>query len=299
MRVAVIGLGSMGLGMARSLLAAGHEVVGCDVNPAACAAFKAAGGAIADTPAAAAKGAEALVVVVVTADQTAALLSDDVLSAMAPDGVVISCATMAPERALALAARVATTQRSYLDAPMSGGAARAAKGELTFMAAGSAAAFKRAQPALDAMAGKVYELGAEPGKGSAVKIVNQLLAGVHLAAMGEALAFAKRMGLDLGQVFEVIKASAGNSWMFENRAPRVVAGDYRPTSAVEIFVKDLGIVSDIGRGARFPLPIAGAALQMFLMAAAAGMGADDDSSVTRVYGRLAGLDLPGDKADKA
>lgn len=295
MRVGVIGLGSMGLGMAKSLLAAGHEVVGCDVNPAASTAFKAAGGAVADGPAAAARGAEALVVVVLNADQTAAVLSRDTLSAMAPDGVVISCATMAPQRAAVLAETVAGSQRLYLDAPMSGGAARAAQGALTFMAAGSAAAFARARPALDAMAAKIYELGAEPGQGAAVKIVNQLLAGVHLAAMGEALAFAKRMGLDLATVVDVITASAGNSWMFENRAPRVVAGDYTPTSSVEIFVKDLGIVSDIGRAAKFPLPIAGAALQMFLMASAAGMGADDDSSVTRVYARLANLDLPGDK----
>lgn len=295
MRVGVIGLGSMGLGMARSLLAAGHEVVGCDVNAAACAAFKAAGGAIAEGPAAAARGADALVVVVVTADQTAAVLSHDVLSGMAQDGVVISCATMAPERAVALAAKVAGAGRLYLDAPMSGGAAKASQGALTMMAAGSPEAFARARPALEAMAAKVYELGAEPGKGAAVKIVNQLLAGVHIAAMGEALAFAKRMDLDLAQVFEVITSSAGNSWMFENRAPHVLTGDYRPTSAVDIFVKDLGIVSDIGRAAKFPLPIAGAALQMFLMASAAGMGADDDSSVVRVYARLARLDLPGDK----
>jgi 3-hydroxyisobutyrate dehydrogenase len=295
MRVAVIGLGSMGLGMARSLLAAGHEVLGCDVNAAACAAFKEAGGAIAEGPAAAARGAGALVVVVVNADQTAAILSDDVLAAMAEDGVVISCATMAPERAVALAATTAAAGRLYLDAPMSGGAAKASQGALTIMAAGSPAAFARARPALAAMAAKVYELGPEPGNGAAVKIVNQLLAGVHLAAMGEALALAKRMGLDLAQVVDVITASAGNSWMFQNRAPRVLAGDYRPTSAVDIFVKDLGIVSDIGRAAKFPLPIAGAALQMFLMASAAGMGADDDASVARVYARLAGLDLPGEE----
>jgi 3-hydroxyisobutyrate dehydrogenase len=295
MRVGVIGLGSMGLGMARSLLAKGHEVVGCDVDPVACAAFKAAGGGVGNSPAEAARGADALVVVVLNADQTAAVLSSDVLAAMAPNGVVISCATMAPQRAAALAESVSGSQRLYLDAPMSGGAARAAQGALTFMAAGSAAAFARARPALDAMAAKVYELGAEPGQGAAVKIINQLLAGVHLAAMGEALAFARRMGLDLATVVDVIKASAGNSWMFENRAPRVVAGDYTPTSSVEIFVKDLGIVSDIGRVSKFPLPIAGAALQMFLMASAAGMGADDDSSIARVYARLAGLDLPGGK----
>ena len=180
----------------------------------------------------------------------------------------------------------------YLDAPISGGAQRAAEGALTILASGSRAAFARARPALDAMAAKLYELGDAPGQGAAFKMINQLLAGVHIAAACEAIAFAARQGLDLGKVYEVITASAGNSWMFENRVPHVLDGDYAPRSAVEIFVKDLGIIQDMARAASFPVPVASAALQMFLMTAAAGMGRDDDASVARLFAKVAGIDLP-------
>jgi 3-hydroxyisobutyrate dehydrogenase len=211
---------------------------------------------------------------------------------MAADSVFVSCATMAPERARDLAARLGQTGRHYLDAPMSGGAARAADGTLSMLASGSAQAFARARPALQAMTGTLYELGDEAGQGSAFKMINQLLAGVHIAAACEAIAFAKRQGLDIGRVYEVITRSAGNSWMFENRIPHVLDGDYTPRSAVDIFVKDLGIVMDMARQNRFPVPIASAALQMFLMAAAAGMGRDDDASLARLYALIADLELP-------
>ena len=161
------------------------------------------------------------------------------------------------------------------------------------LASGSAAAFARAEAALAAMTGTLYRLGDAAGQGAAFKMVNQLLAGVHIAAACEAMSFASREGLDLARVFDVITRSAGNSWMFENRVPHILEGDYAPRSAVEIFVKDLGIVVDMARASRFPVPVAGAALQMFLMTAAAGMGRDDDASVARLYARIAGLDLPG------
>jgi 3-hydroxyisobutyrate dehydrogenase len=208
--------------------------------------------------------------------------------------VFVSCATLAPEIARRLAARLEPTGRHYLDAPISGGAQRAAEGALTILASGSKAAFDAARPALDAMAGKLYELGAEPGTGAAFKMVNQLLAGVHIAAASEAITFAARQGLDLAKVYEVITASAGTSWMFENRMPHVLDGDYRPRSAIDIFTKDLGIVIDMARDAKFPVPIAGAALQMFLMAAGAGMGRDDDASVARLYARMTGTKIPGE-----
>jgi 3-hydroxyisobutyrate dehydrogenase len=133
-----------------------------------------------------------------------------------------------------------------------------------------------------------------PGQGAAFKMVNQLLAGVHIVAASEAMAFAARQGLDLRKVYEVITASAGNSWMFENRMKQVLEGDYRPRSAVEIFVKDLGIVQDMARNARFPAPVAAAALQMFLAAAGSGMGRDDDASVARLYARISGTSIPGE-----
>lgn len=292
--VAMIGLGSMGLGMAKSLLAAGHVVSGYDVTEPARSALSQAGGRAASSPADAARDATIAVVVVVNAAQTETVLfgSDGVVPALAKDSVIISCATMAPDAARSLAQRCADQGVLYLDAPMSGGAARAGTGELTFMASGTPEAFAAARPALNAMAGKVYELGDDAGIGASFKIVNQLLAGVHIAAACEAITFASKLGLDIAKVYEVITASAGNSWMFENRVPHILEGDYVPKSAVNIFTKDLGIVSDIGRAETFPLPIAASALQLFLATAAAGMGRDDDASPARLIAQITGIDLP-------
>jgi 3-hydroxyisobutyrate dehydrogenase len=295
-RVAVIGLGSMGLGMAASLARAGFAVAGCDVAPEAVARLVAAGGRGAANPAEAAEGAEIIVSVVVNAAQTEQVLfgPNGAASSMKNGTVFVSSATMDPDVVRGLAGRLEAQGCHYLDAPMSGGAQRASEGALTFLASGSEAAFAKARPALNAMAGKVYELGEEPGQGAAFKMINQLLAGVHIAAASEAIAFAAKQGLDLRKVYEVITASAGNSWMFENRIPHVLDGDYAPKSAVEIFVKDLGIIQDMARQARFPVPMAASALQMFLMTAASGMGRDDDSSVARLYARVTGTSLPGE-----
>ncbi|HWJ72253.1 MAG TPA: L-threonate dehydrogenase [Kaistia sp.] len=301
LNVAVVGLGSMGLGMARSLLRAGFDVAGCDLSEAARSALADAGGRNAATPALAAKGAGAVLIVVVNAAQTEAVLfgEDGVAAALQPGAVIISSATVAPDQAKRFAARAATAGLLYLDAPISGGATKAASGDLTVMASGAPEAFDAARPVLEAIAERVHELGPDVGIGSSFKIVNQLLAGVHIAAACEAMAFAKSLDLDLARVFEVITQSAGTSWMFENRVPHILEGDYSPRSAVAIFTKDLGIVSDIGRGGNFPLPIASAALQVFLATAAAGMARDDDASVARLYAQIAGLDLPAPAKETA
>jgi L-threonate 2-dehydrogenase len=294
LKVCVIGLGSMGLGIAGSLLRDGFDVVGCDVTQQARAGFLSLGGKVEDFPQAAAKRADVVLSVVVNAAQTDAVLfgPQGAADALAPGAVILSCATMAPDAARDFAARAQAMGLAYIDAPISGGAVRAASGEMTIMASGAPSAFDKARPVLSCIAAKVYELGDAAGTGAAFKIVNQLLAGVHIAAACEAITFAKAMGLDIARVYEVITASAGNSWMFENRVPHILDGDYAPRSAVDIFTKDLGIVTDIGRGLKFPTPVASMALQMFVMTAAAGMGRDDDASVARMIANLAGLDLP-------
>jgi 3-hydroxyisobutyrate dehydrogenase len=296
---AVIGLGSMGLGMALSLLREGIAVVGCDVVAASVEKLVAAGGKAATTPAEAARGADVVISVVVNAAQTEGVLfgPNGAAETMAPGAVFVSAATMDPEIARRLATRLEATGRLYLDAPISGGAVKAAAGQLTILASGSAAAFAKARPALDAMAGKLYELGDSAGTGAAFKMINQLLAGVHIAAACEAITLAARQGLDLRKVYEVITASAGNSWMFENRVPHVLDGDYSPRSAVDIFVKDLGIIQDMARGAKYPVPVAASALQMFLAASGSGLGREDDSAVAKIYARLAGVALPAAAKD--
>ncbi|WEX74624.1 NAD(P)-dependent oxidoreductase [Sinorhizobium numidicum] len=292
---AVIGLGSMGFGMAQSMKRAGLDVVGYDITKATVDRFVADGGRGAATLKETVQDADIVVSVVVTGAQTEAVLfgSDGIATAMKPGAVFVSSATMDPAIARSLAERLEPLGLHYLDAPISGGTARAAKGELTIMASGSRQAFAAARPALDAMAAKVYELGDAAGIGAAFKMINQLLAGVHIAAACEAISFAAKQGLDLQKVYEVITASAGNSWMFENRIPHVLAGDYTPLSAIEIFVKDLGIVQDMARSERYPVPLVAAALQMYLAASGAGMGRDDDSSLARLYAQLSGVELPG------
>jgi 3-hydroxyisobutyrate dehydrogenase-like beta-hydroxyacid dehydrogenase len=163
---------------------------------------------------------------------------------------------------------------------------------MTVMAAGSDAAFAKAQPVLDAISMKIWRLGREPGVGSTVKMVNQLLAGVHIATAAEAMALGIRAGADPKTLFDVISSSAGSSWMWQNRIPHVLDGDDTPQSAVNIFVKDLGIVLDQARALTFPLPLAAAAHQLFLAAAAHGEGMKDDVFVIRVWQALTGIDLP-------
>ncbi len=295
MKVGVIGLGSMGLGAALNLAAKGHTALGCDVRPAAGAELEAAGGQFVGSPASLPDGLDALVVFVVNAAQAEAVLfgAEGAIPRVAPGGVVLCCTTVAPDVARSLAARVEAAGLLFLDAPVSGGSTGARAGSMTVMGSGSAAAFARAQPVLDAVAGKVWRLGDAAGAGSTVKMINQLLAGVHIAVSGEAMALAIRAGADPQTVYDVITTSAGNSWMFQNRVPHVLAGDDTPHSAVNIFVKDLGIVLDQARTLGFPLPLAAAAHQLFLGAAALGHGTRDDAFVIRVWEALAGIALPG------
>lgn len=293
-KAAVIGLGSMGLGMAKSLIRGGWQVSGCDISASALNELASSGGISCKTPGEAADGANVVLSVVVNAAQTEAILFGDggALATMRPGTVFVSSATMSPSDARRIAARLEERSIDYLDAPISGGAARAAEGKLTVMASGTAKAFGKSAGLLDVIAAKVYRLGCEVGIGASIKMINQHLAGVHIAAACEAMALAAKLGLDLPTVYEVIVSSAGNSWMFENRMPHVLAGDYRPLSSVEIFVKDLGIVQDMARSERYPAPIAAAALQMYLAAAGSGIGREDDSSLARIYAALSGASLP-------
>jgi 3-hydroxyisobutyrate dehydrogenase len=289
--VGVIGLGAMGSGMARSLRRHGHAVRVFDVRAEAAQAFAADGGVACATLIELARQCQVIVSVVVNAAQTEAVLFGEggCASAMAPGSVFVMCSTVDPNWSIALEARLATLGILYLDAPISGGAAKAASGEMTMMTAGVPAAYAAVGPLLDAMAAKVYRLGDCAGAGSKVKIINQLLAGVHIAAAAEAMALGLREGVDASARYEVITHSAGNSWMFENRMAHVLAADYTPLSAVDIFVKDLGLVLDVARATKFPLPLSSTAHQMFMQASSAGFAREDDSAVIKIF---PGIDLP-------
>ncbi len=295
--VGVIGLGSMGLGVARTLLSKGFAVNAYDVRPEVVKSFAREGGRACATPAEVGARSGVVIVLVVNAEQTqeALLGKQGAAQRMARGSVVVASATVAPAYAEQLGAALKERGIHMIDAPVSGGAAKAAQGQLSIMASGARESFARAEAVLEAIAAKVYRLGDAPGMGSKVKMINQLLAGVHIAASAEAMALGIRAGVDPNVLYEVISNSAGASWMFQNRVPHILAGDYTPLSAVNIFVKDLGIVLDSARKATFPLPLTATAHQMFLMAGAQGLGSEDDSAVVKVFQTISGIPLPEKK----
>lgn len=293
--ICVIGLGSMGMGAAQSCIRAGLNTWGVDLNPAALETLRQAGARDAQPSAARfADQLDAVLLLVVNAQQVNAILfGDDGLAAkLRPGTAVMVSSTLSAQDAQQIEQRLAKQQLLMLDAPVSGGAAKAASGEMTVMASGSEAVFTQLQPVLDAVAAKVYRVGSEIGLGSTVKIIHQLLAGVHIAVGAEAMALAARAGIPLETMYEVVTNAAGNSWMFENRMRHVVDGDYSPKSAVDIFVKDLNLVADTAKSLHFPLPLASTALNMFTEASNAGYGREDDSAVIKIF---SGITLPQGK----
>lgn len=297
--VGVIGLGAMGFGVARSLLRAGFRTHAFDVRADVLRRFAAEGGVACTSPSAVGATCDVVIVLVVNAEQTDAVVFGDagLASTLRPDSVLISSATVPPAYPEQLAKRLSAGGVRLLDAPVSGGAAKAAAGQMTMMTSGPAEAYAACEDVLAAIATRVYRLGAAHGLGSKVKIVNQLLAGVHIAAAAEAMALGMREGVDPAALYDVITHSAGNSWMFENRVPHILAGDYAPLSAVDIFVKDLGLVLDTARASKFPLPLSAAAHQMFMMASTAGHGREDDSAVVKIFPGIA-LPQPPTEAEK-
>lgn len=288
-RLAFVGLGAMGMPMARHLVAAGFQVRGYDIRPESRAALAAAGGETAETVAQAASGAEAILLMVVNGAQAEdVLFTQGSLDALAPGATVVLMATCPPQAVAEIAARVRATGRRFIDAPVSGGVVGAEAATLTIMAAAPVEVLAALRPVLDRLGDKVFHVGTEPGQGATVKAVNQLLCGVHIAATAEALSLAEQVGVDLSVVLEILSGSSASSWMLRDRGPRMLEDEPRVTSAVDIFVKDLGIVLEAGRGAKAALPLASLAHQLFLSTSGRGEGARDDSQVIGAYRALNG-----------
>lgn len=295
--VAVIGLGSMGMGSAKSAINAGLTVYGVDINQASLDDLKTAGAkAVGQDARPFAKELDAVLLLVVNAEQVKNILFGDNGLAQhlkAKTSVMVS-STISAEDAKEIEQSLQQYDLAMLDAPVSGGAAKANLGQITVMASGKAATFEHLKPLLDAIAAKVYAIGEEIGLGSTVKIIHQLLAGVHIAAGAEAMALAARADIPLDVMYDVVINAAGNSWMFENRMKHVVDGDYSPKSAVDIFVKDLNLVRDTAKAFKFPLPLAATALNMFTEASNRGHGKEDDSAVIKIF---SGIQLPEKKGE--
>lgn len=293
-RIGVIGLGAMGMGVAQSLLRGGFETHACDLRAEAVQRIVDQGGHGHADPAALAAQVDAVIVLVINAAQTDQVLFGEkgAAAALKSGSLVIASATVSPEYAEDLGRRLAEAGLRHIDAPVSGGAAKAAAGQMSVMASGSDDAFADCEEMFKAIAANLYRLGDKSGQGSTVKMINQLLAGVHIAAAAEAMALGIKAGADPEKLYEVICNSAGGSWMFQNRVAHILAGDYTPLSAVNIFVKDLGIVLDYAKKSVFPLPLSATAHQMFMQASAAGHGGEDDSAVVKIF---PGITLPAPK----
>lgn len=288
--IAVVGLGAMGMPMSRNLQEAGYTVRGADLSPAALEALRISGGFATTSAAEAAEGADLLILMVVNAAQAEAVLFDEGVLLRMPEGSAICLmATCPPPAVQAIAQRVSAAGRRFVDAPVSGGVAGAISGKLTIMAACESALFDELEPVFRTLGDRVFHVGLHPGQGAAVKTVNQLLCGVHIAAAAEAFALAAKFGVAPQTLLEIMSGSSASSWMLRDRGPRMLQSDPEVTSAVDIFVKDLSIVLHAGHGSGAALPLAAAAHQMFVAASGAGDGRADDSQVIRSYYRLNGM----------
>jgi 3-hydroxyisobutyrate dehydrogenase/putative dehydrogenase len=288
-KVGWIGLGAMGAAMARVVAGAGHSVIAFDVSPGRSAALAGAGVVAAPSAAAAATGADVLAVMVATPAQAASALfgEDGAAASLAAGSVVLMMATVGAAAVTDWSAQLARRGISVVDAPVSGGTARASVGDLVMMVGGAPEDIAKVAPLLDAMASSAPVVGPRPGDGQKLKLVNQLLCGVHIAAAAEALVLAEALGLDAAGSWEVVRQGPAASFMLDDRGRRMVEGAFGDVrGALDIFVKDMGLVVDAARRAQARTALAEAAQQAFQMGAEAGYGRGDDSSVILVYREL-------------
>ena len=289
--ISVIGLGSMGFGIAQSLIRSGYNVYGQDKNTVQQKKLIEEGGLDAEIPFG---DLDAVIIVVLNEAQTRDIIfgEEGIAEKLKKHTLVIVCTTVSPNFAKEMATACENKELLYLDAPISGGSIKSSQGKLSYMVSGSKKALIAAKPILDSTSETVFEFGEVVGSGSAMKAVNQMLAGVHIAAMAEAITFGITQGIEPERFLEVISKCAGSSWMLENRAPHIIDGDYSPKSSINIWPKDLGIVLDIAKSSNFSAPITSAALQQFIAASGSGLGHEDDAAVAKVYAQNAGIELP-------
>ncbi|XP_044434580.1 uncharacterized protein [Triticum aestivum] len=296
-RIGFIGLGAMGFGMASHLLKSGFSVTAYDVYKPTLARFAALGGLTKDSPEEVSRDVEILIIMVANEVQAESVLYGNAgsLSVLPAGTSIILSSTVSPGFVTQLKGRLEAECREIklVDAPVSGGVKRAADGTLTVIVSGTDEALHCTGRVLSALSEKLYLIKGGCGAASSVKMVNQLLAGVHIASAAEAMAFGARLNLRTRRIFEIIQHARGYSWMFGNRVPHMLDNDYTPLSAVDIFVKDLGIVSRESSNLRIPLHVSSVAHQLFVSGSASGWGRYDDSAVVKVYETLTGVKVEG------
>ena len=287
--VAVIGVGNMGGAMAANLLERGWPVHVCDLVPQRAQDLMQFGAAAFSTPALAAAGCEAVIVCVVDASQC-----DDVLfgphgaaDAMQAGKMVLLCPTIAPQDTESVARRLAARDVDMLDAPMSGGPARARDGSMSLMVAAADAVFKRCKSLLDALSSRVFYIGARVGDGARTKLVNNLAAGINLVGAAEVLAMAQKMGLELRATLDVIERSSGQSWIGSDRMRRALAGDLAPRAHMSLLEKDTRMAVQAAHAAGFEGPLGAATRDVFACASAGGLADLDDAALLQWLSRSA------------
>ncbi|MCB1995474.1 MAG: NAD(P)-dependent oxidoreductase [Burkholderiaceae bacterium] len=286
--VGIVGVGNMGGAMAMRLRDLGHAVVVRDVRAVAEAACVAAGATVCPTPAALARHCALVIVCVVDAAQTREVLfgHDGVVQGLSAGGSVMLCPTIAPEDVAEAAAALTARGLQWLDAPMSGGPARARDGSMSLMVAAEDAAWARWQPLLAQLAARLFRVGARPGDGARTKLVNNLLAAINLSGAAEVLRLADALGLDAARTLDVIEQSSGQSWIGNERARRVLAGDAVPRAHMSLLAKDSALALAAAQAAGLVLPVAQEAADAFAKACRNGLADADDSALWR--GRAAG-----------
>ena len=292
--IGLIGPGAMGLGITQALLRGGYQVLVRDINPERNRLALEAGAEVRAHAAAIAREAQIVITVVVDAAQTrdVCLGTNGIAETLPKGGIVIMCSTIAPNDTASIAAEIAARGLHLLDAPISGGPVRAAAGTISMMLAGSADVLKRCEPVLAALSDKRFVVSHTPGDGGKMKLVNNLMAGINLAAAAEAFALGIKAGLDPHKIYAVVMASSGQTWMAGDRMGRIIAGDATVTAAMPILTKDVGLAMDMAKSLRSPVPVGSQTHQVLLSALALGHALEDDGAVIRYYQALTGIALP-------
>jgi 3-hydroxyisobutyrate dehydrogenase len=285
--VTVIGVGNMGGGMAANLLGKGWDVRVCDIDAAKVASLVQLGATAIDCPADAASDSQAFIVCVVDAAQTEDVLFGErgLACMLRPGHAVMLCPTIAPQDVESFAARLAGRGVHTLDAPMSGGPARARDGSMSLMLACTQAVHEQQAGLLRALSAKIFHISEKPGDGARTKLVNNLLAGINLVGAAEALALAGRLGLDLAKTLDVIEQSSGQSWIGSDRMRRAIDGDYAPRAHVTLLEKDTRLAVAAARAAGFDGPLGERASRVFAEAHQAGLAAEDDAALFKHLGK--------------
>ena len=291
-KVGFIGLGAMGGPMALNLVKAGFSLVVNDIIEAKTRPLKAAGATVADSAQAVAASSERTIVIVETTGQAEAVIlgKHGIVDGARAGHIVLCMATIDPFAARDIADRLAARGMAMLDAPVSGGTARAQSGELSVIAGGERAVFDKCQDLFSAMGNRSFHVG-PLGSGLAMKLVNNMLVQVNTVAVAEALVLGVKAGLDPQTIYEVVRVSTGASAAWEMRVPRILAGDYAPGGTVDISYKDQELETAFAKRLGVPVLLANLTQQVYQMARAQGLNKEDGSAIVKIYEHLAGVSV--------